>query len=440
MNARELALDVLVKAERGRGLSDGLIRDEFERAGLSPEDRALARELVAGVLRNRSLLDWMLNGSLKKGMASLSAAEANILRLGACQLCLMDRVPDYAAVDGSVRLSKRFARKGIVGLTNAVLRDIIKKRPRGFKPSTGDPIKDLAIAWSHPEWLVRRWRDRLGSRETAELLEFDNKPAPVFLWANPLRTDRAGLMSELDAGGFQPRPHHLLAEAVELGRPAGIFGHRLFESGHFYLQDPAALMVGLLLDPRPGEMILDICAAPGGKACWAASRGPGITVAAADTSSSRLRLVRQNAARLGLGNILTLCGDGLHPPFRRQFDSVLVDAPCSGLGVLRRRLDLRWRIKEEDIGRLAGLQARLLEAASHCVRPGGALVYATCTLTSEENQEQVAKFLEGHPDFSLEPAEGRLPAAAVSGGMMEAWPHRLGADGAFAARLMRKKQ
>jgi 16S rRNA (cytosine967-C5)-methyltransferase len=199
-------------------------------------------------------------------------------------------------------------------------------------------------------------------------------------------------------------------------------------------------MVGLLLDPRPGEMILDICAAPGGKACWAASRGPGITVAAADTSSSRLRLVRQNAARLGLGNILTLCGDGLHPPFRRQFHSVLVDAPCSGLGVLRRRLDLRWRIKEEDIGRLAGLQARLLEAASHCVRPGGALVYATCTLTSEENQEQVAKFLEGHPDFSLEPAEGRLPAAAVSGGMMEAWPHRLGADGAFAARLMRKKQ
>lgn len=440
MNGRELALTVLVKTERGRGYSDGLVRDEFERAGLAPEDRALARELVAGVLRNRSLLDWMLNRSLKKGLASLETAEVNILRLGAYQLCLMDRVPDYAAVDGSVRLSKRFARKGIIGLTNAVLRDIIKKRAREFKPSTGDTLKDLAIAWSHPEWLVRRWRDRLGARETAELLEFDNRPAPVFLWANPTRTDQAGLVSELEAGGFQPRPHHLLPDAVELGRPAGIFGHRLFERGHFYLQDPAAQLVGLLLDPRPGQVILDACAAPGGKACWAASRGPGVTVAAADTSSSRLKLVRQNAARLGLGNILPLCGDGLFPPFRREFDEVLVDAPCSGLGVLRRRLDLRWRIKEEDIGRLAGLQARLLEAASRWVRPGGALVYATCTLTPEENQEQVAKFLEGHPDFSLDPADGRLPAQAVSGGMLEAWPHRLGTDGAFAARLMRRKQ
>lgn len=440
MNVRELALSVLEKAERGRGQSDGIIRDEFELAGLSPQDRALARELVAGVLRNRSLLDWILNGSLKKGVASLTTAEANILRLGACQLCLMDRVPDYAAVDGSVRLSKRFARKGIVGLTNAVLRDIIKKRARGFKPATGDHVKDLAIYWSHPEWLVRRWRDRLGPKETAELLEFDNKPAPVFVWANPLKTDRAGLISELEAGGFQPSPHHLLPEAVEIGKPAGIFSHRLFESGHFYLQDPAAQLVGLLLDPSPGQAILDVCAAPGGKACWAASRDPGITVAAADTSSSRLRLVSQNAARLGLGNVLPLCGDGLNPPFRRQFDSVLVDAPCSGLGVLRRRLDLRWRIKEEDIGRLAGIQARLLEAASQWVRPGGALVYATCTLTAEENREQVAKFLEGHPDFSLDPAEGRLPEAAASGGMLEAWPHRLGTDGAVAARLIRKKQ
>ncbi len=440
MNARELALRVLVKADSGRGLSDVLIRDEFERAGLSPEDRALARELVAGVLRNRSLLDWMLDGSLKKGMASLSTAEANILRLGACQLCLMDRVPDYAVVDGSVRLSKRFARKGIVGLTNAVLRDIIKKRPRGFKPSTGDPLKDLAIAWSHPEWLVRRWRDSLGLKETAELLEFDNKPAPILLWANPLRIDRDRLISELESGGFQPRPHHLLPDAVELGRPAGIFGHRLFASGHFYLQDTAAQLVGLLMDPRPGQTILDVCAAPGGKACWAASRGPDITVAAADTSWSRLKLVRQNATRLGLGNVLPLCGDGLMPPFRCQFDSVLVDAPCSGLGVLRRRLDLRWRVNEEDIVRLAGLQARLLEVASHWVRPGGALVYATCTLTSEENQEQVARFLESHPDFILDPAEGRLPQAAVTGGMLEVWPHRLGTDGAFAARLTRRTQ
>lgn len=439
MTARELALKVLVGVEKGQGLSDSLIKDEFDRAGLKAVDRALARELVAGVLRNRSLLDWILGGSLRKGIGSLSPAEANILRLGAYQLCLMDRVPDFAAVDESVRLSKRFARRGVVGLTNAVLRDIIEKRPRLRKPSSGDPVSDLAILWSHPRWLVKRWIDRLGAEETAQLLEIDNRPAPVCLWPNLLRTDLECLIRELEAGGFQPRRHPLVPEALELGRPAGIFDHRIFKDGHFYLQDPAAQLVGRLVDPKPGQSVLDVCAAPGGKACWTASRGRDVVVVAADLSRAKMGSLAQNAFRLGLGNILVVCSDGLFPCYNRQFDTVLIDAPCSGLGVLRRRLDLRWRITEKDIARLAGLQARLLRAVAQLVRPGGALIYATCTLTAEENQGQVSKFLEDNREFHLEPADARVPIQAVSNGMLEAWPHRLGTDGAFAARMIRIK-
>jgi len=437
MTARESALRVLVRAERGQGLSDGLIRDEFDRAGLGREDRALARELVAGVLRNRSRLDWLLDGSLKMGVGSLSEYEANILRMGAYQLAMLDRVPAYAAVDESVRLSKRFARKGVIGLTNAVLRDIIKKGARGRMVSTGDPARDLSIERSHPEWLVRRWLAQLGPEGTAELLEADNLPAPVFVWPNPRRTDRLRLASELEAGGFEPRPHRHVPEALEIGRPSGLFEHELFLNGHLYVQDPGAQLAGRLLEVRPGQRILDLCAAPGGKACWAASREPDALVVAVDSSRDKMGLISGNAARLGLENIAPVCGDALSFAARGQFDTVLVDAPCSGLGVLRRRLDLRWRVKEADITRLAGLQSKILDNAASLVRPGGALVYCTCTVTPEENQEQVSGFLARHDGFRLDPAEGYLPAETARDGVLQAWPHRHGTDGAFAARLIR---
>lgn len=438
MTARELALRVLVKAERGEALSDGLLRDEFARAGLGREDRALARELTAGVLRHRSRLDWVLDGSIKRGVASLTVPEANILRLGVYQLAMLDRVPAYAAVDESVRLSKRFARKGVIGLTNAVLRDIIKKRAWERGISTGDPAHDLAVKHSHPEWLARRWLAQLGPEGAKALLEADNRPAPVFVWANPRRTSLRQLLADLVAGGFEPKTHHLLPEAVEVGRPYGLFEHELFAGGHLYAQDPSAQMAGMLLGAEPGRMVLDLCAAPGGKACWAAGRHPGTAVAAADIGRDKAAVIAGNAARLGLENVLVLCGDALDFPSRHLFDAVLVDAPCSGLGVLRRRLDLRWRVEEADVGRLAKLQAAMLERAAALVRPGGALVYCTCTVASEENSGQVDAFLERHPDFALDPAGGYLPEEAVAGGMMQTWPHLHGMDGAFGARLVRR--
>jgi 16S rRNA (cytosine967-C5)-methyltransferase len=351
---------------------------------------------------------------------------------------MMDRIPDYAAVDECVRLSKRYARKAAIGLTNAVLRDIIKKGAKGRKPSTGDPVRDLAIEYSHPEWLVKRWLAQLGTQGAAELLEVDNRTAPVFVWPNPGRTNLTRLFSDLEAAGFEPRHHPLVSEAVELGRPAGIFEHPLFADGHLYLQDPGAQLVGRLLDLKPGQRLLDLCAAPGGKACWAAGRHPSISVTAVDSSRNKIHLLTGNAARLGLDNILPVCGDAVDFSVRRKFDAVLVDAPCSGLGVLRRRLDLRWRIREDDIGRLAGIQSRILDNAALLVRPGGALVYSTCTLTPEENQEQVAGFLDSHRDFEIDAADRLLPPGTAQTGMLQTWPHLQGTDGAFAARLIRK--
>jgi 16S rRNA (cytosine967-C5)-methyltransferase len=391
-------------------------------------------------MRNRSRLDWILNSSLKKGLESLNSLETNILRMGLYQIAYLDRVPGFAAVNESVNLVKRFGRKGIIGLTNAVLRDIIRNRRHLSRPDTGDKFRDAAIEYSHPEWLVKRWVNELGWEEALRLLSANNSPAPVVIRVNPLKTSPEELIVRLKEKGFGAQPMDGLPLAILVEEPAGLTSDEAFSRGHFYFQDAGAQMVGLLYRPRPEDLILDLCAAPGGKAGQALEEaGDGAELYAVDIGFHKLRRTRENFVRLGLNSWHLINGDAAGIKFSRRFDLVLADLPCSGLGVLRRRLDLRWKIGEADILRLSGLQSRILDNAAEMVEPGGALVYSTCTLTPEENARQIEGFLTRQTGFSLDRAERYLPPGAAEGGYLSVWPHRQGRDGSFAARLVRVK-
>jgi len=439
VSARETALKILSQIDRGADLSDGILKREFGQAKLSRVDQNLARELVSGVLRQRTKLDWLLDGSLKKGIASLKPLEINILRIGLYQIAFLDKIPAFAAVDESVKLVKRFGRKEIIGLTNAVLRDIIRNQRHLKKVETGNKVKDASIEYSHPEWLIERWVKQFGWADVLTILKFNNSPAKVTIRANRLKTSTRDLFEKLESGGFEPHYSEFLPQAIEVTNPSGLVDNELFVRGYFYFQDPSAQAAGILYQAHEGFNILDLCAAPGGKASQAMEQAEDkAELVAADSSFRKFRTIKENFDRLGFSSYHLLCGDATEIGFRKKFDLVLADVPCTGLGVIRKRLDLRWRIRESDIKRLAELQSRILENAAGLVKSGGALVYSTCTVTNEENRDQIAVFLTRHPQFELEPAERYLPTELTKDGYLETWPHLHRMDGAFAARLIRK--
>lgn len=438
MDARAAALKALAGSELGAAKSDELLAAELSGPELKPTDRALAKELVSGVLRNRGRLDHVLDRSLKQGLGSLTAWERNNLRLGLYQLSSLDRIPQSAAVNESVKLAKRFGRRGTIGLTNAVLRDIIRKRSWAKPLEIADSYRRLAVEHSHPEWLVRRWITELGEDQAIALLAAGNREAPVTIRPNRLKATTESLQQALAESGFEPRRNALIGAALDIGRPAGLTAAPEFRQGLFYIQDAAAQLVGALAVAAAGPLNLDLCCSPGGKlTAVAEASSPGCLTIGADIGIAKLRRVRQNLSRLGIGGVQLVCADAARFATRRHFDLVLADVPCSGLGVLRRRLDLRWRIRPEDVARLAALQAAILEAAAGLVAPGGTLLYSTCTLTPEENEQQVDRFLGVHSEFRA--AVPDLPDRFRRGPFLYLWPHRHGADGAFAACLTKQR-
>jgi 16S rRNA (cytosine967-C5)-methyltransferase len=292
------------------------------------------------------------------------------------------------------------------------------------------------VEFSHPEWLVRKWAGRIGIDETAALLEANNRPAPVTLRVNRLKTSADDLFQALETAGFEPRRNALAGTAMDVGRPAGLTESEPFRQGLFYIQDAAAQTVPPLIRFMPGQRVLDLCAAPGGKltAIAEAMAGDGLLIGA-DVGTRKLARVRQNLSRLGVSGVPLVCADAATLAVRGVFDAVLADVPCSGLGVLRRRLDLRWRIMPEDVDRLAGVQAAIIDNAATLVRPGGLLLYSTCTLMPEENELQVERFLERHGEFGILRPEA--PETMLQGPYLSLWPHRHRCDGAFAACLRR---
>lgn len=419
---------VLRQRLAGGDFVENLLEKALARTRLSPADRRLCQELVYGVVRWQATLDWLI--TRKTGRRVQKPALQNLLRLGLYQIFWLGRIPDHAAVHETVELARRRGFGLQTGLVNAVLRGNLREFDTTKKSLAELKRTQPHLGYSHPEWLVVRWQKRWGEDRTARLLEWNNTPPRTFARVNTLKADAGKLLAqwrEEDVEYDSVRRDWLDENLVfELKSHPPLAKLSSFQQGGFYVQDPSTLLAVRELDPQPGETVLDLCAAPGGKATFIAQlmRNEGRTVAC-DRTPERLKMIEENCARLGVMCVQT----GLPPALGLRpstFDRVLVDVPCSNTGVMRRRVDLRWRIRPEEIERLRTTQLGLLQQAALLLRPGGTLIYSTCSLEPEENAELVAQFLREHTGFELERERELLPFAD-------------GVDGAYVARLVRSR-
>lgn len=442
---RRLAFDILERVAGG-GYADRTLDATLHRhSTLDPRDRGLVTELVYGVLRQQGRLDYALSRFCKQPLARLETRVLLLLRLGAYQLLCLDRVPESAAVDTTVQLTRVLKLERATGFVNGVLRALGRGKGLMEWPSAeGVPLDHLQHALSLPAWLAKRWLDEMGSEAAGQLAAALLEAAPMTVRVNTLKTDRRRFIDALAAAGHRGEPTRFAAEGV-IVRERGTAPLPGDAEGWYQVQDEASMLIAPLLTPHPGERLLDACAAPGGKTTHlAALTGNRAQITALDLHPQRIHLVEQGARRLGCERITTRCWDlTTFPGFfeRASFDGVLVDAPCSGLGVLRRNPEARWRLHPADITLLAERQAAILNQAAPLVKPGGRLVYAVCTNTPEETGDQVANFLERHPDFQLEPLTPLVPQGwqglLDERGCLRSWPRQLDLDGFFAARFRR---
>ncbi|MBI1910697.1 MAG: 16S rRNA (cytosine(967)-C(5))-methyltransferase RsmB [Deltaproteobacteria bacterium] len=435
--ARGAAFRVLNRVEAGDSYADILLEAELE--NLSEADSALAMEITNGVLRWRIRLDWAIDSFSSIKTKKLEHNVLNALRIGAYQILFLTRVPASAAINESVNLVKTGGNKK-AGFVNAVLRKINSEKDNlKFPDFEKEPVKHISVVYSHPEWMVKRWVERFGLDEAMSLCEGNQIRPPKVLRVNTLKTTRGELFNELVEKGLDVK----LTDYSPLG--IQVFRGRLNpKDDRYYIQDEASQLVPLLLAPKAGEAILDACSAPGGKTTLMAQlmNNSGIIIAL-DKYAGRLRTVEESAQRLGVKIIKTMEADAAGPlrlPAEiQEFDAILCDAPCSGLGVLRRSPDIKYRRKEEDIKELSALQKSILENISRYLKKGGRIVYSTCTFEPEETDGVVKWFLENHKDFVLEKAGGYVPEDCKTmvdePGFLRTYPHRHGTDGFFAARL-----
>jgi 16S rRNA (cytosine967-C5)-methyltransferase len=441
-SARSVARQVLARVADGAYASLAL-SGELERAGLAPADKGLATELCYGVLRLRGRLDRALEACAPRGLGRLDDRVRDVLRVAAFQIVCLERVPAHAAVNDAVEEVKRLRGARLAGFANALLRALALKGEPAAPDPAADPVAFLVARESYPEWLARLYLAELGLEEALALAAAQNAAAPVWLRANPARGGRDAAQRAIAA----ERPDAELAadavvpEALKLRGAASPADLGAFRQGLCTVQDLGAQLVGRLCGAVPGERILDACAGVGGKSTHLAELAGGrALIDAADRSSRKLALLTDQARRLGAAGItpvevdLTAPGDRLAP----AYDRVLLDAPCSGLGVLRRHPELKWRRLPSDAARLAAVQAQLLAAVAERVRVGGVLVYSVCTVTPEEGAGQVARFVERHPGFCLEQPQDPVVKPFVDAhGLLRTLPHRHDADGFVAARLRR---
>ena len=425
-----------------RDVRRGVRADESfaRRAGaVEPRARPFLMQLAYGAIRWRKRLRWELAHHLRKDAAVLPSDVLAILELGAYQLRFMDGVPAWAAVDESVKLVKGETPAPVsrwaAGLVNAVLRSLERGGPAPL-PDPSDPVARLAVEHSHPEWMVARWLERLGVAATVALLERNNAPPPLHLKVNRRRADPAAVVARLREAGHDARLHPGKTDAVVIAAGAAPESLPGWDEGWFWVQDVGAQWVVEASGEPAGDRILDACAAPGGKLLGLLERAEGSRALALDADPVRLTRVRAGLARVGLSSAWLAAGDARRPPTAARFGLVLADVPCSGTGVLRRRVDARWRRRQEDIVRFAAFQREVLEGLADCVERGGALVYATCSIEPEENEDVVNAFLTEHPEFRADPIGERAPSAQGPWLVTRPWADDL--DGMFAARLVRE--
>ena len=439
--AREAALKIMAAVHQQGAYANVALAKELRQGNLSDMDRRFVTELVYGAVKAGETLDWIIKKYLARPWGKVHPLVQEILRLGAYQLRYMDKVPASAACNESVELAKKFANMGAAKFVNGVLRSMVREPEKGnFPAGKGKATLQLALSEQHPEWLVRRWIKEFGYDEAKKLCHFDNEQAPLAVRTNTLKTSPSELFLQLASLGVEATKSQLVDEGYVLEGYGSLDNLAPLQEGYCQVQDESSMLVAHVVDPQPGDFVLDVCSAPGGKTTHLAAlmenRG---RIVACDIYEHKLSRVMENAARLGINIIEPMLRDAreIQHDFARQADRVLVDAPCSGLGVLRRKPDSRWRKTEKLLQELPKLQLSILQSAAECVRPGGILVYSTCTIAKEENQDVVESFLAANKDFKLEHTGSRLPVPRDAE-MVHLYPQRDGTDGFFIACMRRK--
>jgi 16S rRNA (cytosine967-C5)-methyltransferase len=440
-SVRQLAAEILEKVDTRKAYTDILLDQALRTAGLDQRDRGLLTELTYGTLRWRGTIDARLSKNLSRPLSQVDSGLRNLLRLTCYQLIYLERIPSYAAVNEAVELAKARGGRKAAGFVNGVLRNLLRSSPINHQAHRKSSLRDLAIDYSHPEWLVRRWLKEFGAAELPALMRAGNERPSTVLRANVLKTSRDKLLELFLDAGIQASAAAHAPEGILLPAVGAVESLPGFSEGLFQVQGEASQLVTPLLQPQRGERILDACAAPGGKSTHIAEliHDEG-EVIAIDTSARGVEKIRQNAARLGLTSVRTVRADARALAAEMAdvlYDRILVDAPCSGLGTLRAHPEIKWQRNESDIERLSSLQLEILRGVAAHLKPGGILVYSTCTLSRDENERNVERFLGG-VGFELQEAERYLPPQArhmVRGSYFQALPHRDNTDGFFAARL-----
>ncbi len=438
-SAREVAMLTLTACENRGAWSDGHLKKLLREHGLDRRDAALATRLCFGVQQNRLLLDWHLSRFCAMKLDKLEPAARANLRIAAYQLLLMDKIPPHAAVNEAVALTRRYCRNPrAAGMVNAILRAMLREE-RLPEPWGKDETEALSIRYSHPRWLVEAFADILGLEEAERLLQADNEQPPTCAQINFLAATVDKARAQLDAEGVRAVPHPWMPDCLLLNGTGSLEELTAYREGAFYVQDCAARLAVTAAGLRPGQRVLDCCAAPGGKSFAAAldmeDRGEIISC---DIHPHKLKLIEAGSRRLGLSAVRTELQSAVkpRPEWTASFDAVLADVPCSGLGIIRKKPDIRYK-DPQPMKELPALQENILNNVSGYVKPGGVLLYSTCTLLERENGEVVARFLEAHPEFSLE--EFTLPRWGRQPGTMTFWPHIHQTDGFFAAKLRRER-
>lgn len=417
--------------------SGEMLDSSFERrtADLDARDRRWLRELVYGMLRQRGTIDAILEERVRGGLSRVDADLVDLMRLGVYQLMHMGSVPAYAAIAQTVELAKVRHGIGASKLVNAVLRRVDRESSDLTVRPAQDKVEALATKYSHPSWLVARWLSRWGEEGTAVLLMKNNAEAPLVI--RPYGVVREQLEAMLEASGVDIEDAPLARDSIQISGGISLTELGAFKQGLFFVQDPGSTLVTQYAAIPAGSVVADLCAAPGGKSLELARTAK--VVLAADRAPQRLVRLIENRDRLEAKNVFIVAGDAREPVIR-EADVVLIDVPCTGTGTFRRHPDARWRLKVSDLAVMSALQSAILTASAKVVKPGGYLIYSTCSLEPEENELMVERFLAANPGWTLEPPPaGHVPAETLDAGYLRVLPQVHGTDGAFAARLRRSR-
>lgn len=442
---REVALDILLQIEKNQAYSNLLLNQSIKKENVNEKDVGLLTEIVYGTIQRKNTLDYYLTHFVKGGLKKLDLWVLVLLRLSLYQIIYLDRVPERAVVHEAVELAKKKGHKGITAMVNGTLRSFLRQ---GIPPieSIKDPLEKLAIKYSHPKWLIERWVDQFGEEKMRNICEINSIPPEVTARVNRIKSsNREEVIESLQKEGISSELGELSKEAIKV-KKGTLPNTSLYKDGLLTIQDESSMLVARALDPHPSMKVLDSCAAPGGKTTHIAEimNNEG-EIYALDLHEHKIKLINEQANRLNLSIIKTRATDSRKATeiFENEsFDRILVDAPCTGLGVIRRKPDIKWQKRPEEIERITTIQKDILASVASLLKKGGRLVYSTCSIDASENVQIVKWFLEKHLDFQVDPSlEDRLPDKVkhlYSEGMVQLLPSDFNTDGFFIASLVKK--